>query len=53
MGIRDYWEGSGPAGNQVLEKGSLEKIVKAVIIGLLTVLVKVLADNWGKEGGEE
>ncbi len=30
----------------------MDKIVKALVIGMLTVLVKVLADNWGKEEAE-
>ncbi len=31
----------------------MDKIVKALVIGVLTVLVKVLADNWGKEEAGE
>lgn len=31
----------------------MDKIVKALVVGMLTVLVKVLADHWGKEGAEE
>ena len=31
----------------------MDKVVKALVIGMLTVLVKVLADHWGKEEKEE